>query len=117
MKECRSPYCECDKDCCTAPGFVDARHIKQGEEMAHVTFTKEQMDWLNENFNLELTSASDVLPVRDGFIVKGAMVWWHNANGPIHEKADVHHWGNIKNNPKLYSLNPPQGKYVYDYEE
>lgn len=25
-KPCHSPYCECDKGCCTHPGFYDARH-------------------------------------------------------------------------------------------
>lgn len=27
LKPCRSPYCECDPDRCTHPGFYDARHL------------------------------------------------------------------------------------------
>lgn len=26
LKPCRSPYCECERDKCTHPGFRDARH-------------------------------------------------------------------------------------------
>lgn len=116
MKECRSPYCECDKGCCTAPGFVDARHINQGEDMTHVTFTKEQMEWLSTYFDITSAKISETLPVRDGYVFKDSKLWWHGEFGPKRVTA-ISEWNNIYTYPEVYSVEEPKYRIVYDYEE
>ena len=36
-KPCRSPYCECDFNKCTHPGFYDARHIQESSVESKLT--------------------------------------------------------------------------------
>lgn len=71
--------------------------------MAH--FTPEQLLELETLYGLK---RCDTLPVRDGVIKKGEMVWWRADNGPARIFAgDEGSWDNIKGYPDRYSIKKP----------
>jgi hypothetical protein len=72
-------------------------------------FTKEELIELATVFNLKLDD--EVLPVRDGYVRKGQMVWWRANTGPEHVKSTgAGHWANIRNYPNAYQLEKPKLK-------
>lgn len=70
-------------------------------------FTKEELEELAAFFNLKM--AEDRLPVRDGYVTKGQMVWWRCNEGPEHVRAS-HHWDNIQAYPTAYQISEPKVK-------
>lgn len=50
-KPCRSPYCECEKDKCSHPGFHDARHISEVEHIRGIEQRKVFEKWYGENYS------------------------------------------------------------------
>lgn len=83
--------------------------------MTHVTFTKEQMEWLNSYFDITVAKISESLPVRDGYVFKDSKVWWHGESGPDRVLAG-NEWGNISRYPEIYSIQEPIYKVVYEYD-
>lgn len=57
----------------------------------------------------------EILPVRDGFVVKGSKVWWHSESGPSEVVAGILDWENIRKYPDCYSLQKPSYEVVYKY--
>lgn len=84
--------------------------------MTHVTFTKEQMEWLKDNHNIDLCDLHETLPVRGGDVTKNTMVWWLGEEGPEQVLAEDD-WDNIYEYPNAYSIQEPIYKVVYEYEE
>ncbi len=82
-------------------------------------FTQEELLELATVFNLKLDD--EVLPVRDGYVRKGQMVWWRANTGPEHVKSTHDgHWNNIKNYPEFYQLEKPklkQPNFFAGYED
>lgn len=75
-------------------------------------FTEEQLQELATIFGL--TKQDDVLPVRDGFVTKGTVVWWRCEEGPTLVRAgDPTDWDNIKNYPSAYQLKKPNVRVEY----
>lgn len=69
-------------------------------------FTAEQITELATIFGLEIKEPDNILPVRDGVIRKGEMVWWRGDYGPAHVNSE-RDWTNIRDYPALYSLAKP----------
>jgi len=76
-------------------------------------FTDEQIAELEVIFNLR--RVDETLPVRDGSIKKGDMVWWRAARGPEYVKSDNEcHWHNIRTYPDVYQINKPRISVSYE---
>ncbi len=73
-------------------------------------FTEEQLRELEKIFNL---TRKETLPVRDGVICRGDLVWWRCIDGPVQEEVSVYNWKNIQEYPKLYQLNRPATQVTY----
>lgn len=69
-------------------------------------FTDEQIAELAAIFGLEVKAPENILPVRDGVIRKGEMVWWRGDFGPQHVNSEAD-WINIRDYPARYSLAKP----------
>jgi hypothetical protein len=76
-------------------------------------FTKEQLQYLETVYGLVVVA--ETLPVRDGVVKKGDMVWWRGINGPEHVVAGDAggHWYNIETYPHAYQITPPRTKVEY----
>jgi len=77
--------------------------------MSH--FTPEQLKELADIFGL--TIPADWLPVRDGVVKKGEMIWWRAIGGPEQVNSE-HDWTNIRNHPDLYQRAKPRAKVTYE---
>ncbi len=76
-------------------------------------FTEEQLQELTTIFGL--TRQDDILPVRDGFVTKEALVWCRCEEGPELVKAgDSLHWDNIRCHPHFYQLKQPNVRVEYE---
>jgi len=77
-------------------------------------FTEAQLLELESIYGLK---RKNILPVKDGVIKKGEMVWWRSEEGPQHVVAEDAEgvWDNIKAYPRVYSLAKPivSTKVVY----
>lgn len=80
-------------------------------EPAPEKFSEAQIKHLQQVFQIDVTQ--EVLPVKDGFVKKGDMVWWRYSYGPENVKAEDH-WANIKGYPDAYSIKEPKYKIVYE---
>ena len=76
-------------------------------------FTKEQILELSTVFGiLPIVDLGDTLPVSDGVVTKGDMVWWKSEDGPEHVLAS-NDWENIRRYPQYYSIEKPSYKIEY----
>lgn len=73
-------------------------------------FTEEQLKELETLFDLKRTQ--EVLPVRDGVVIKNQKVWWRGEDGPQHVLAEKE-WANIREFPNLYQLAEPRVQVIY----
>mgnify|MGYP003704730565 CR=1 FL=1 len=74
-------------------------------------FTDEQLAEIGKHFGLK--PVAERLPVRDGFIHKGDLVWWRAMEGPEHVRSDSYdHWDNIRQHPECYQITRPTLKYM-----
>ena len=84
---------------------------KQSTPNGIPTFTPEQVTYIQQVFQIDVSQ--EVLPVKDGFVKKGDMIWWLSLNGPEYVKAELD-WDNIKKFPNAYSVKEPKYKIVYE---
>ena len=78
-------------------------------------FSEEQLSELETIFGLK--RVEETLPVRDGVVSKGSMVWWRCNYGPEHVLASQScHWENIRKYPQAYQLQKPQVQVIYKDE-
>lgn len=73
-------------------------------------FTEEQLKELEKTFNL---TRKETLPVRDGRVCRGGLVWWRFIGGPVQEEVSVSNWKHIQEYPELYQLNRPATQVTY----
>ena len=73
-------------------------------------FTEEQLQELEKVFNL---TRKETLPVRDGRVAFGDLVWWRCVHGPVRESVDGTIWENIAAHPEHYQLARPTVKTEY----
>ena len=76
--------------------------------------TEVQLDQIAKTFGLK--REFDVLPVRDGTVVRDSKVWWRGIKGPVLITAGED-WSNIQQFPHLYQFEQPRTKVTYMDEE
>lgn len=90
---------------------VQEKSVVTNEINSVPTFSEAQIKYLQEVFQIDATQ--EVLPVKDGFVKKGDLVWRRGARGPEDIRAE-NVWDNIKEFSQYYSIEEPKYKIVYE---